>query len=253
MIVMQEQRFSELADIVHNVSRETLSDLEAYEQLLSQWHGRINLIAKAAISDIWQRHILDSVQLFPLALRVKNNPQRWLDVGSGGGFPGVVLAILIKHMGKGDITFIESNGKKAAFLRRVVAQLHLPAHVVNRRIETSYASMETMPDIITARALASLPDLLGLIAPFFGAQTLEQFPKSVQRFSDKNCDENKQLRQSISDSIESHSALALLPKGRDFLKEVEQAQRDWQFDVLCHPSITDNKAAILAVQNLQSK
>jgi len=218
MLVMQEQRFLDLKKLMHNVSRETLSDLDAYEQLLCQWHGRINLIAKAAISDIWQRHILDSVQLFPLALQGKGQPKIWLDVGSGGGFPGVVLAIFIKHIGEGAITFIESNGKKAAFLRRVVAQLHLPAHIVNRRIEASYDAIETIPDIVTARALASLPDLLGLIAPFFGVQTL-----------------------------------ALLPKGRDYSKEVAQAQRDWHFDLVCHPSITDDESAILDIRNLRCK
>jgi len=212
---MFEQRFLELSSLVKNVSRETLADLEAYEKILIQWQGRINLIAKTTLSDIWQRHILDSVQLFPLACPQQNEVKNWLDVGSGSGFPGLVLAILAKHRGSGHVTLIESNGKKAAFLRMVAANLRLPVQVLSQRIETSSSIITVLPDIITARAVASLPELLCLIAPFFGVQTL-----------------------------------ALLPKGRGSLQEIEQAQRDWQFDLTRYPSKTEKQASILAIRNL---
>jgi len=145
---MSEQRFLELSSLINNVSRETFVDLEAYEKILIQWQGRINLIAKTTLSDIWQRHILDSVQLFPLAYQQQNEIKNWLDVGAGSGFPGLVLAVLIKHRGGGRMTLIESNGKKAAFLRMVAANLRLPVRILNQRIETSSSIMPILPDII---------------------------------------------------------------------------------------------------------
>jgi len=166
-------RFSELSSIVNDVSRETLLDFEIYENLLYKWQKKINLIGDASLFDVWRRHFLDSAQLFPLAKSSKN----WLDVGSGGGFPGLVLAILMKHMGNGSITLIESNRKKAAFLHMVVSHLRLPAQILNQRIETTYPIIKTTPDVITARALADLPELLTLIAPFFGQQTLALLQK----------------------------------------------------------------------------
>jgi len=211
-----EVRFNELKVILPNVSRETFDDLETYAALLQQWQRRINLVANATLPVLWQRHVLDSVQLFPLAEKARGAlSKNWLDVGSGGGFPGLVLAILIKHCGGNQITLIESNGKKAAFLRMVVAKLHLPAQIINQRIKTSYDHVRA-PDIITARALADLPKLLALIAPFFGEQTL-----------------------------------ALLQKGQGFIQEIEQARRKWQFDLVCYPSRIDEESTILAIRNLQ--
>jgi len=210
-----EGRFKDLKAILPNVSRETFDDLEAYAVLLRHWQQRINLVANATLPVLWQRHILDSVQLLPLAEKAGGvAAKNWLDVGSGGGFPGLVLAILIKHCDGKRITLIESNGKKAAFLRMVAAKLHLPAHILNQRIETSY-DLGVQPDIITARALAELPSLLRLIAPFLGEQTL-----------------------------------ALLQKGQGFTQEIEQARHGWQFDVTCHSSLVDQDSVILAIRNL---
>jgi len=210
-----EDRFKDLKAILPNVSRETFDDLEAYTALLRHWQQRINLVANATLPVLWQRHILDSVQLFPLAEKAGGAAAKnWLDVGSGGGFPGLVLAILIKHCDGKRITLIESNGKKAAFLRMVAAKLHLPARILNQRIEASY-DLGVQPDIITARALAELPSLLRLIAPFLGEQTL-----------------------------------ALLQKGQGFTQEIEQARRGWQFDVRCHSSLVDQDSVILAIRNL---
>jgi len=183
---------------------------------LRQWQARTNLIANNTITDIWQRHMMDSVQLFPLAMTLMPTAKHWLDVGSGGGFPALVLAIIFKARGEGHVTLIESNSKKVSFLRRVIATLRLPAHIINQRIEISSGQMSSLSDIITARALADLPKLLTLISPFFNGHTI-----------------------------------ALLQKGRNFLQEVEQARRDWRFDIAQYPSVTESSAVILTIRNLR--
>ena len=141
------------------VSRETLASLSAYVDLLEKWQYRINLVSSATLPDIWHRHILDSAQLLP-HLPVIPTHQRCqiLDIGSGAGFPGLVLAIL----GAGDVQLVESDQRKAVFLQTVIRELGLSARVINQRIET----LPTIqPDVITARALAALPKLISFIAP----------------------------------------------------------------------------------------
>ena len=142
-----------------DVSRETLASLTAYVALLEKWQPRINLVSSATLPDIWHRHILDSAQLLP-HLPVVPAHQRChiLDIGSGAGFPGLVLAIL----GVGDVQLVESNQRKTVFLQTVIRELGLSARVTNQRIETLPACQ---PDVITARALAALPKLMSLIAP----------------------------------------------------------------------------------------
>ena len=152
---MTPEAFAEHFD----VSRETLASLSAYVALLEKWQHRINLVSSATLPDIWHRHILDSAQLLP-HLPVISTHQRCqiLDIGSGAGFPGLVLAIL----GAGDVQLVESDQRKAVFLQTVIRELGLSARVINQRIET----LPTIqPDVITARALAALPKLISLIAP----------------------------------------------------------------------------------------
>ena len=152
---MTPEAFAEHFD----VSRETLASLSAYVDLLEKWQHRINLVSSATLPDIWHRHILDSAQLLP-HLPVISTHQRCqiLDIGSGAGFPGLVLAIL----GAGDVQLVESDQRKAVFLQTVIRELGLSARVINPRIET----LPTIqPDVITARALAALPKLISLIAP----------------------------------------------------------------------------------------
>ena len=152
---MTPEAFAEHFD----VSRETLASLSAYVDLLEKWQHRINLVSSATLPDIWHRHILDSAQLLP-HLPVISTHQRCqiLDIGSGAGFPGLVLAIL----GAGDVQLVESDQRKAVFLQTVIRELGLSARVINQRIET----LPTIqPDVITARALAALPKLISLIAP----------------------------------------------------------------------------------------
>ena len=142
-----------------DVSRETLASLSAYVALLEKWQPRINLVSSATLPDIWQRHILDSAQLLPhLPVVPAHQRCQILDIGSGAGFPGLVLAIL----GAGDVQLIESDQRKAVFLQTVVRELGLSVRVSNQRIETLPACQ---PDVITARALAALPKLISLIEP----------------------------------------------------------------------------------------
>ena len=142
-----------------DVSRETLTLLSAYVSILEKWQQRINLVSSATLPDIWHRHILDSAQLLPY-VPVVLAPQRCqiLDIGSGGGFPGLVLAIL----GAGDVQLVESDQRKAVFLQTVIRELGLSARVSNQRIENLPACQ---PNVITARALTALPKIMSLIAP----------------------------------------------------------------------------------------
>ena len=142
-----------------NVSRETLGSLSAYVALLEKWQRQINLVSPTTLPDIWHRHILDSAQLLP-HLPVVSTRQRCkiLDIGSGAGFPGLVLAIL----GAGDVQLVESDQRKAVFLQTVIRELGLSAHVSNQRIENL---PPCRPDVITVRALAAVPKLMSLIAP----------------------------------------------------------------------------------------
>ena len=142
-----------------NVSRETLASLSAYVALLEKWQPRINLVSPATLPNIWHRHILDSAQLLPyLPAAPVHQRCQILDIGSGAGFPGLVLAIL----GAGDVQLVESDQRKAVFLQTVIRELRLSARVSNQRIETLPACQ---PDVITARALAALPKLMSLIKP----------------------------------------------------------------------------------------
>ncbi|XDZ68669.1 16S rRNA (guanine(527)-N(7))-methyltransferase RsmG [Alphaproteobacteria bacterium LSUCC0226] len=136
-----------------NVSRETIDKFRAYLTLLEKWQARINLVANSTLAEAWQRHILDSGQL---AAFYPPQTKKIMDVGSGAGFPGLVLAI----MGGVTVDLVESDQRKAVFLSTVIRELDLPAKVHNQRIETL---PQLFPDVITARALAPVPKLLKLI------------------------------------------------------------------------------------------
>ena len=136
-----------------NVSRETIDKFQAYLTLLEKWQRRINLVSNSTLGDVWQRHILDSGQL---AAYYPPQTRHILDVGSGAGFPGLVLAI----MGGVTVDLVESDQRKAVFLSTVIRELGLQAKVHNQRIETM---PNLRPDVITARALAPVPKLLNLI------------------------------------------------------------------------------------------
>lgn len=189
------------------VSHETLARLEAYVDLLRQWQQRINLIAPSTLSEIWERHILDSVQLFAL----KSSARRWIDIGSGGGLPGLVIGCILADHADARVHLIESNAKKSAFLRHVATSLSLPVEVHLGRVEDILPTLET-PDVLSARALASLDALLG-----YGNLLLKS------------------------------GAVALFPKGRDYRDELTAAGKNWHFNVTAHPSVTDKDARILEI------
>jgi 16S rRNA (guanine527-N7)-methyltransferase len=204
--------WTSLQEAAGPVSRETFERLVAFQQLFLKWNRSINLAAPSTLDDVWGRHILDSAQLARIAPEAK----RWADLGSGGGFPGLVLAFLLVERDGASIDLVESNRKKAAFLQAVIGQFGLPARVVARRIDDSYALVST-PEIVTARALAALPALLDLSAPWL-----------------------------------TKGSRALFHKGRDYRAEVEESTHRWAFDLVEHPSMTDAHGVILEVTDLRA-
>ena len=208
---MSANAWDDLQKAAGPVSRETFDRLQAFEQLFLKWNRSINLAAPSTLDDVWRRHILDSAQL----ARIAPDATRWVDLGSGGGFPGLVLGFLLSERPGATIDLVESNRKKASFLQSVTGQFNLPARVVARRIDDSYVLVPE-PQIVTARALAALPDLLDLSAPWL-----------------------------------TKGARALFHKGRDYRAEVEESAHRWAFDLVEHPSMTDAHGVILEISELR--
>lgn len=150
-----------------DVSRETLDRLRHYVRLLLDWNDRLNLIGASTIPDLWRRHIWDSAQVLNLVPGWRNAspPLCWLDIGSGAGLPGLVVAL----MGGGEVHLAEKSPKKCLFLRTVIQETQASAQVHEGRIE----ELKLPPiDVITSRACAPLPKLLTLAQPFFGPNTI---------------------------------------------------------------------------------
>ncbi|UCI08208.1 16S rRNA (guanine(527)-N(7))-methyltransferase RsmG [Mesorhizobium sp. B1-1-8] len=208
---MSAEAWADLQKAAGPVSRETFDRLQAFEQIFLRWNRSINLAAPSTLDDVWRRHILDSAQL----ARIAPAATRWVDLGSGGGFPGLVLGFLLCERDGASIDLVESNRKKASFLQAVVGQFNLPARVLARRIDDVYALVPE-PEIVTARALAALPDLLDLAAPWLTKGTR-----------------------------------ALFHKGRDYRAEVEESTHRWAFDLIEHPSMTDAYGVILELSDLR--
>lgn len=162
-----------------DVSRETSQRLESFRDLLVTWNKKINLVAPADLERLDERHIADSIQVF------ENRPagaQNWLDIGSGGGFPGLICAICAKEMEPGlRFTLIESDARKCAFLREAARIAGVEVEIVTRRIE----QVPPRPfDVISARALADLPKLMAYALPFAHPGTVFLFPKGAQAESE---------------------------------------------------------------------
>jgi 16S rRNA (guanine527-N7)-methyltransferase len=196
------------------VSRETSARLEGLVALLLRWSAHTNLIARSSLPTIWTRHIADSLQLLPLATDAKC----WIDLGSGAGFPGLVVACALADEGSAKVHLVESIGKKAAFLREVAEQLHLPAVVHPVRIEDFGKNLQFRPDVVTARALAPLDELLKLAYPL--------------------------LRT---------GALGLFPKGQDVAAELTKASKSWNIESSLVPSQTNPGSRIVAVTKLRRR
>jgi 16S rRNA (guanine527-N7)-methyltransferase len=206
-----DRRYSSLKTIVPDVSRETTDCLIAFEELFRKWSSAINLASPSTLADLWNRHILDSAQIFPLAPEAT----RWLDLGSGGGFPGIVTACFLKECPGASIDLVESAGKKAAFLRTAAGHVGVPARVHAARIEAMWDKIEP-PQVITARALASLNVLFELAEPWL-----------------------------------SNGSKALFQKGRDYQREIDESRVGWSFDLVQHESAIDNNSVILEISNLR--
>jgi len=158
-----------------DVSRETLADYQAWHALLLKWNRKINLVSPTALDDFWRRHALDSWQIWP---HVPETAQKFIDLGSGAGFPGLAMAMGCKARGQGDIkghvTLVESAKKKTTFLRTAIREIGLPASATSERAE----SIESQAfDVITARAFAPLPRLFAYAQPFWGKGTIGLFLK----------------------------------------------------------------------------
>lgn len=188
------------------VSRETLSHLDDYVSELTLWQKKINLVSPATLNEVWERHILDCAQL----MQHRREARIWVDIGSGAGLPGIILACLLKGLDDGShIHLVESNRKKTAFLHHMIGRHDLPATVHSVRIEDALSNLGPV-DIVTARALASLEDLL--------------------RYS------NQLLKK---------GAVGLFLKGRDVENELTRASKHWQFNYQLLPSITDPTSSII--------
>ena len=200
------------------VSRETIARLETYAGLLVQWQKTTNLVAASTLPGLWQRHFADSAQLLVLAPR---GPVTWVDLGSGGGFPGLVIGCMLAEDAGSRLILIESDGRKCAFLREVVRQTSLgtlvTVDILTSRIEmaANTASVGSV-DVISARALAPMGRLLGWCQPFFGSETV-----------------------------------ALLPKGRDAETELAAARRIWRFEAELVPSQTQRDGRIVELRGLK--
>ncbi|OYX27460.1 MAG: 16S rRNA (guanine(527)-N(7))-methyltransferase RsmG [Rhodobacterales bacterium 32-66-7] len=194
-----------------SVSRETLAALEVYEGLVRRWNPAINLISTASLVHIRNRHTVDSVQLMSLC---PDGATRWADLGAGGGFPGLVIAILARRDHPAlHVTLVESDARKATFLRQAAAELDLKVTVATNRIE-SLPPLEA--DVISARALAPLPMLMDHA--------------------------HRHLRR---------DGVAIFPKGERYAAELAEARLRWRFSAAVHPSLTDPNAAILVIRNIE--
>jgi 16S rRNA (guanine527-N7)-methyltransferase len=200
---------------VFRVPRETIHRLVRYADLLALWQKSKNLVAPSTLERLWSRHFADSAQLSGLAPKAR----LWLDLGSGAGFPGLVIAIL--EAGRPDFRMhlVESNRKKCAFLGEVVRATKAPADIHAMRIEDLAENAHSLrPDVVSARALAPLPRLLELAAPFFGPETR-----------------------------------GLFLKGREIETEIAEARRRFDFDCRLQPSLTAPDSHIVEVTALRRR
>ncbi len=195
------------AGVLDDVSRETKGRLEAYEAALRKWSARINLVSARDIDDLSTRHIVDSAQLWALAPK---NAKTWVDIGSGGGLPGMVIAILATEKNPDlRVTFVESDQRKAAFLSTTSRDLNLSARTISARIENL---RPLKADVISARALAPLRKLIDYAHPHLVT-----------------------------------GGLCLFPKGISHADEIAEARSDWHFSCEVIPSATLAGAAILKI------
>lgn len=205
-----------------DVSRETLARLTTYSGLLAQWQRTINLVAPGTLPDVWHRHFADSAQIIA---HVPTEARCLADLGSGAGFPGLVLAILavdsaVRPAGNAlSVTLVESDTRKAAFLREVARQVGIAVDIMSTRIESIPKSgNDSTFDVITSRALAALPRLLDIAHPLFSSRSV-----------------------------------GLFLKGQAVESEIDEARKGWEFDIQLMPSRTDRAGRIAVIRHLERK
>ena len=194
-----------------DVSRETLESLKYFEDLVVLWNPAINLISNSSVFDLWSRHIVDSAQLFLFTLPDEG---LWLDVGSGGGFPGIVVSIVAKELAPSlRVVLVESDKRKCVFLRTVIRELGLSVKVINDRIENV-----KLDDVVylSARALRNLNSLLFIV-------------------------ENNVSRETV----------CVFPKGRSYKKELVESQKNWKFDFNLIDSNTSEDSKVIVLKGLE--
>lgn len=201
---------SDLISKRYDVSRETKERLETYAATLTKWNPKINLVSKKSLEDLWTRHILDSVQVFDAV----QPTGKWLDIGSGGGLPGIIVGIMAAEFAPDlNVTLMESDQRKCAFLRNVARECGISVSVISDRIEKA---MSQTADILSARALADLDLLLEFVD-----------------------------RHMVT------SGTAVFPKGASWKKEVDNARNHWRFDLEEITSLTEPEAVILKIKGVE--
>jgi len=196
------------------VSRETAARLDRFVALLLDWQDRMNLIAASTVPTLWTRHIADSLQLLVIAPQAR----KWVDLGSGGGFPGVPIACALAEQSAAEVHLIESNKKKAGFLHEVVRVTGAPAIVHAERIADFAHGFRGELDAVTARALAPLPELLSIAYPLLKS-----------------------------------GARGLFPKGQDVEAELTQATKCWSIQASFVPSRTNPKSQVVVIREAEPK
>ena len=181
---------------------------------LERWQAAKNLVSSATLADVWTRHIADSLQLFSLA----PDRERWLDLGSGGGFPGLVIGICLAERGTGQIDLVESNARKCAFLRHAARVTGARVKVHAARIDDVIGNFTGQVDVVTARALAPLTQLLGWCEDLLRTGTL-----------------------------------GLFPKGQHLDTELTDSARYWKIQATTVSSVTDDAARILMVRSAERR
>ena len=195
-----------------DVSRETLVDYQAWHALLLKWNRKINLVSPTALGDFWRRHALDSWQIWP---HIPETASKFIDLGSGAGFPGLAMAIGCKARGQGGVTLVESVGKKTTFLRTVIREIDLPATATSERAEMIEPEAY---DIITARAFAPLPRLFSYAQPLWGEGTI-----------------------------------GLFLKGETAQEELTESAKEWTYNVEIIPSRSDVTGCLLKITELRRR
>lgn len=198
-----------------DVSRETWVRLDVLVAQLVKWQKTINLVAPKTLPDVWMRHVADSLQVAAL---IPPGAKIVVDLGSGGGFPGLVIAAALADREGAEIHLVESDQRKAAFLREAARAMGVPARVHNARIESALENWPHGADVVTARALAPLKDLIGLAEPLLKAGTP-----------------------------------GIFPKGRESLEELAEAERNWAFHADLTPSLTGPEARVVVVSSVKPR